>query len=141
MPSSKTISKGIRITNEAALYFDGMPLNRMIEGMIPLLESGELVYDGEKLKISGKSGVHTGNVEEAIGEFEEMAACCGMTTEELVGGLLSLLEEGAVVIDNGALTTAKSGWVTDFENACHDLCIPVEKAAAGAIKNLKRGDL
>ena len=140
MASSKTISKGIRITNEAALYFDGMPLNRMVESMIPLLESGELVYDGEKLKISAKSGVHTGNVDEIIGEFEEMASCCGMTLEEFVGGLFSLLEEGSIVIENGVLSVS-SGWAAEFESVCHDLCIPVEKASESAIKALKRGGL
>lgn len=138
MPSSRTISKGIRITNEAALYFDGMPLNRMVEGMIPLLESGELVYDGEKLKISAKSG--TGKIDEIIGEFDEMASCCGMTLEKFVGGLFSLLEEGSIVIENGVLSVS-SGWAAEFESVCHDLCIPVEKASESAIKALKRGGL
>ena len=139
MASSKTVSKGIRITNEAALYFDGQPLNRMVEGMIPLLESGALVYDGE-LKITGSNGVHTGDVAEIISEFDEMASCSGITLEELVGGLFSLLEEGSIVIENGVLSVS-SGWATEFENVCHDLCIPVEKASESAIKALKRGVL
>lgn len=138
MASTKTVSKGIRITNEAALYFDGQPLNRMVEGMIPLLESGELVYDGE-LKISGSNGVHTGNVEEIISDFDEMASCSGISLEELVGGLFSLLEEGMIVIEKGELSVVTPEWATEFENVCHDLCIPVEKASEGAIKALKRG--
>lgn len=141
MASTKTQIKPIRIANETAEFFEGKPLNRYVECIHRLVESGELTLSDEEIVIQKNNNAGGGVYTEIMGEFDEMASCCGMTLEELVGGLFSLLEEGAVVIDNGALTTAKSGWVADFENACHDLCIPVEKAAAGAIKNLKRGDL
>ena len=139
MPSTKTISKGIRITNEAALYFDGKPLNRMIEGLIPLLESGELVYDGENLKISPKSGVHTDSVDGIFGEFEEMASCCGMTTEEMIDGLFSMLEEGEIVIENGRLMPSMPEWALEFESTCHEKGLETEKVAEKAISALKRG--
>lgn len=134
MASTKTVSKGIRISNEAAAYYEGKALNRMVEAMIPLLESGKLSFDGESLKISGDSGVHT----EIIEEFDEMASCSGISLDDLVTGLFTLLEDGSITIENGVLS-AGGPWASEFESVCHDLCIPVEKAAEGAIKALKRG--
>ena len=139
MASTKTVSKGIRITNEAAEYFKDKPVNRMIECMIPLLESGELAFDGESLKISGNSGVHT-KYTDIVEEFDEMASCSGISLDDLVGGIFTLLEDGTLMIENGSIVVS-SGWASEFESVCHDLCIPVEKAAEGAIKALKRGGL
>ena len=137
MASTKTVSKGIRISNEAAAYYEGKALNRMVEAMIPLLESGKLSFDGESLKISGDSGVHT----EIIEEFDEMASCSGISLDDLVSGLFTLLEDGSITIENGVLSAGTSSWASEFESVCHDLCIPVEKASEGAIKALKRGGL
>ena len=139
MASTKTISKGIRISNEAAEYFKDKPVNRMVESMIPLLENGSLTFDGESLKISGDSGVHT-TITAIVEEFDEMASCSGISLDDLVNGIFTLLEDGTLMIENGSIVVS-SGWASEFESVCHDMCIPVEKAAEGAIKALKKGGL
>lgn len=58
MASTKTVAKGIRIANECAEYFDGKPLNRMVESLMGLMESGVVTYDGEELVVNG---VHSEN--------------------------------------------------------------------------------
>lgn len=134
MASTKTISKGIRISNEAAEYFKDKPLNRMIESMIPLLENGSLTFDGESLKISGAK------ITDIVEEFDEMASCSGISLDDMVNGIFTLLEDGTLMIENGSIVVS-SGWASEFESVCHDLCIPVEKAAESAIKALKKGGL
>ena len=149
MASTKTRTKTIRLANETAEYFEKLPLNRIVECVHSLLERGELELDGEGIKISSKSGVHTdimsqtekisSSANDILTDFDEMASCSGISLEELVSGLFSLLEDGMIVIENGELSVVTPEWATEFENVCHDLCIPVEKAADGAIKALKRG--
>jgi len=51
MASSITVVRGVRISNEAAEYFQGKPLNRIIEKLVPLLRNGEMEYDGKAVKI------------------------------------------------------------------------------------------
>lgn len=94
--------------------------------------------------ISENPGRSTGvpsKITDIVAEFDEMASCSGISLDDLVGGIFSLLEDGTLMIENGSLTVGKPGWADDFENVCHDLCIPVEKAAESAIKALKRGGL
>ena len=60
MSSYITKNKGIRIKNECFDYFQGKPLNRMVESLQGLLESGRVKFDGQELIIcenfSKKSG-------------------------------------------------------------------------------------
>ena len=85
------------------------------------------------------SSVPQNNYSASIKELEGMASCSGLSVEELITGMLDLLESGDILIQNGKLGVCTSDWAGEFENTCHDLCIPVEKAAESAIKALKRG--
>lgn len=142
MASTKTQIKAIRIANETAEYFEGKPLNRYVECLHRLAESGAVVLDGEEVKISGgNTGVNTDGMGYTLAGLEEMASFGGMTLEEFVEQIYGLLEEGMLLIDGSKIVCAVPGWAGEFENVCHDLCVPVEKAAEGAIKALKRGGL
>lgn len=137
MASSKTVAKGIRITNEAEEYYRDKPLNRIVEGLIPLFDSGKLTFDGAEVKISGSNGVHTGKMEHFFKEIESMASFFGISTEEMTGQFFELLNEGVLTVEEGRLVAVKESWVERFEDACHDRCIPVEKAVENAIKGMK----
>lgn len=133
MASSKTVSKGIRITNEAAEYFKDKPMNRMIESMIPLLESGELSFDGETLKTKGSGTLAS--------EMSEMAVCMGMEPKELTEGLFHLLEEGQITIVGKEILVELPDWAGEFEFTCQERGLEVEKVAQKAILAIRKGDL
>lgn len=142
MASSKTVSKGIRITNEAAEYFKDKPMNRMIESMIPLLESGELSFDGSELKI--ESGVHSqkgAGIDDLVSEMSEMAVCMGMEPGELTEGLFHLLEDGQITIVGKEILVELPDWAGEFEFTCQERGLEVEKVAQKAILAIRKGDL
>lgn len=142
MSSSKTVSKGIRITNEAAEYFKDKPMNRMIESMIPLLESGELSFDGSELKI--ESGVHSqkgAGIDDLVSEMSEMAVCMGMEPGELTEGLFHLLEDGQITIVGKEILVELPDWAGEFEFTCQERGLEVEKVAQKAILAIRKGDL
>lgn len=137
MASSRTVAKGIRITKEAEEYYREKPLNRIVEGLIPLFDSGKLTFDGEEVKISGDSGVHTDKMEFFFKEIEGMASFFGLSTEELTEQVYEMLNEGELTVEEGRLVAVKESWVERLEDVCHDKCIPVEKAVESVIKGLK----
>lgn len=77
--------------------------------------------------------------DDAIKEMRGMAECCGVEFETLVHNLLSLLEDGTLIIDGDRIRVQAAKWAADFEETCHEQGVPVEKAAESAIKALKRG--
>lgn len=89
-------------------------------------------------KSDGSMGVPS-KITDVFGEFEEMASCCGMTADELVNGLLTMLEEGEIVIENGRLMPSMPEWAMEFESTCHEKGLETEKVAEKAISALKRG--
>lgn len=129
MPSIGSITKTVRFYAEDLEKIDGL----VSEGM---------TFSGAVHKlISENSGKSTGvptKITDIVEEFDEMASCSGISLDDLVNGIFTLLEDGTLMIENGSIVVS-SGWASEFESACHDLCIPVEKAAEGAIKALKRG--
>lgn len=137
MASSRTVAKGIRITKEAEEYYRDKPLNRIVEGLIPLFDSGKLTFDGEEVKISGDSGVHTDKMGFFFKEIESMASFFGITTEEMTEQFFGMLNEGVLTVEEGRLVAVKESWVERLEDVCHDKCIPVEKAVESVIKGLK----
>lgn len=142
MASSKTVSKGIRITNEAAEYFKDKPMNRMIESMIPLLESGELRFDGLELKI--ENDVHSqknDEINDLVSEMSEMAVCMGMEPVELTEGLFRLLEEGQITIVGKEVLVELPDWAGEIEFTCQERGLEVEKVAQKAILAIRKGDL
>lgn len=137
MASSKTRIKPIRIANETADYFEGKALNRLVESVHHLLETGKMSFDGEELKISSEKGVYTDKMSVFFKEIESMASFFGITTEEMTGQFFEMLNEGVLTVEEGRLVAVKESWVERFEDACHDKCIPVEKAVENAIKGMK----
>lgn len=132
MPSIGSITKTVRFYAEDLEQIEGL----VAEGMTFSGAVHRLISEN-----SGKSVGTPSKIEGIIGEFDEMASCSGISLDDLVSGLFTLLEDGSITIENGVLSAGTSSWAGEFESVCHDLCIPVEKAAEGAIKALKRGGL
>lgn len=132
MPSIGSITKTVRFYAEDLEQIEGL----VAEGMTFSGAVHRLISEN-----SGKSVGTPSKIEEIIEEFDEMASCSGISLDDLVSGLFTLLEDGSITIENGVLSAGTSSWASEFESVCHDLCIPVEKAADGAIKALKRGGL
>ena len=132
MASTKTQAKGIRIANECAEYFDGKPLNRMVESMMILLLSGELTFDGTTLKISDK-----GFDKELYADLEEMVELCGSTMDEFMRELDRCLNEGILTISGGKVVCVLPEWADRLSEACHELGYDVDKIVDSAIKSLK----
>ena len=142
MASTKTVSKGIRISNEAAEYYSDKPLNRMVEGLMVLLEQGKVEFDGENLKISGSDGVHTQfPMSEALSDIEGMVSLAAMSLEDAFEEVDRLLNEGKLKLLQGSMDVEMPGWANLMADTCHDLCIPVEKAAESACKALRKGEI
>ena len=98
MASTKTRIKPIRIANETADFFEGKPLNRYVECLHRMMESGEVVMDGEEVKVP------CGEVLREIGDY---ALMCNMTLEEMIVQFFNLMEDGSVVFENGRLEINK----------------------------------
>ena len=137
MASTKTQIKPIRIANETAEYFEGKPLNRYVECLHRLVCSGKIVLSGEEIVLPENKNQKNSVYTDAMGEFEEMASCCGMTTEELIGGLFSMLEEGEIVIENGRLMPSMPEWAERLSESCQEIGYDVDKIVDSAIKSLK----
>ena len=138
MASSKTRIKPIRIANETADYFEGKALNRLVESVHHLLETGKMSFDGEEVKISGEKGVCTDKMEFFFKEIEGMASFFGLSTEELTEQVYEMLNEGELTVEDGRLVAVKESWVERLEDVCHDKCIPIEKAVESVIKGMKK---
>lgn len=148
MASTKTISKGVRITNEAAEYYQDKPLNRMIEALMELLKAGKVSFDGEDLKITGDSGVHTENSEKSLSatpydlkDMEEMVGLSGMSMKKFFGDLTEMMENGDFDLSGGKVTVVFPDWAVEFAEACHECSIPVEEAGKKAAKALRKGSI
>ena len=100
MASTKTQIKAIRIANETAEYFEGKPLNRYVECLHHLTESGAVVLDGEEVKVVG--------LRSDMGEIGKMAELCGMTLEEILHQFCELLEDGSLEYDGKKIVAAKT---------------------------------
>ena len=142
MASTKTRTKTIRLANEAADFYEGVPLNRIAESVKGLLEEGRLRFDGEEIKITGEMGVHTGN--ETIPEWKEdldaMLGLGGMDFNDFMEVVYGWVCDGTIDF-TGGVHIMEASWVTDLRETCHDLCIPVEKAAESACKALRKGTI
>lgn len=137
MASTKTRTKTIRLANEAADFYEKVPLNRVAESVYGLLNEGKLEFDGESVKIVGGVDVYTES--EVMRSIREMLGFSGMTFDDLLKDINEKLESGELMLDEGSTRVQMPAWAEEFEEACHDLCIPVEKAAESAIKALKKG--
>lgn len=114
MASSTTKIKTIRIKNETSDYFENKPLNRMVESLGELLQSGKMSFDGENLVIKGQKGEE--NVPKTdISAIEEMAGLMRVPTDRLLMDFREMLEEGTLYYSNGKLINPR---YEDFERAC-----------------------
>ena len=147
MASTRTTSKGIRITNEAAEYYADKPLNRIVEGLIPYLKDGRVAYSDGEIKINGSADVHTASAtppwvdDVYLADILNMASISGVATESLWEYLAGMLNEGELLFDNGSMRVAYPEWVENIISACHDKGLPVEKTMESVIKRIEKGNL
>ena len=132
MPKLNTTVKAVRIDNDVLERFEEKLKGRSVSSW--LNEQILAFVDGN----SQNNDVKTGKPLSDSDELEEMAVCFGMTGEEMLHSLVESLNEGLVTMDKGKIV-GYLPWADEFAEVCHDLCIPVEKAAEGAIKALKNG--
>lgn len=83
----------------------------------------------------------TPEMKAVMADIEEMALCFGITLEDMAGQFCEMLNDGSLVVEGGVLQSAGEDWVMRFKETCHDMCVPVDKAAESAIKALKKGQI
>ena len=135
MASSKTRIKPIRIANETADYFEGKALNRIVESVHHLLESGGLEFDGEEIKICSEKGVYTEN-NPVLEDIGMMAELFGIETGEMTEQFCEMLNDGLLTVSKGKLEIVMPEWAERFEETCHDRCMDVERTMEGVLKRL-----
>ena len=138
MASTKTRTKTIRIANETADYFEDKPLNRMVECVHELLESGKARFDGEKFIFSAE-GVDTAK-NSWLKDIEEMVVLCGGTLEGFLKDVDECLTEGTLVVNEGKMALPKI-YTEEFEQVCHDKCLDPQSVLDKATKAVERGML
>lgn len=130
MPKLNTTVKAVRIDNdklaELTKRLGGQTINSWLNNQIDC-------YLENKAEQKGVNPDVSTDVWENI---VSMAEFCEGGLNGLLLAVNRMLEEGILDTD---LRVRKEKWVESFEEACHEQGIPVEKAAEGAIKVLKRG--
>lgn len=139
MASTKTTVKTIRLTNETADFFEGKPLNRYVECLHSLIESGKVKMDGDNLKVVGKSkSIYDQVPPEVTANFADL-------DDILEGGVAGLMLAVNNMIEDGLLNTDYSicgePWVEKFRDACNAKGLKVENVSEKAILALQKGDL
>lgn len=89
--------KTIRLKNETIEYFEGKPLNRLIDSLAENIKSGDIEVMGEEIRVrGGAEGVPKKVVKdlELIGKFEDM------TFGEMFKELHRALDEGEIEIED-----------------------------------------
>lgn len=123
MPSSKTISKGIRIKNETAEYFRDKPLNRYVEWLQEMIESGEIEITGDSLVCThGKT-----EKSECMKRMNIAGAAYGLTGEELAEKLLDSMDTGAITYEGGEFRAYAEENLERLKEACHDKGVHIQK--------------
>ena len=139
MASTKTTVKTIRLTNETADFFEGKPLNRYVECLHSLIESGKVKMDGDNLKVVGKSkSIYDSVPPEVTANFADL-------DDILEGGVAGLMVAVNNLIEDGLMNTDYSicgePWVEKFRDACNAKGLKVENVSEKAILALQKGDL
>lgn len=101
MPSSKTISKGVRLKNDVAEYFQGKPLNKYIEWLKGAIEEG-IVEENEgdlvcRAKNTSIDSVHI----PCMKEFMSYASLFKMTESEYIEKIKEAIDKGVLMEENG----------------------------------------
>lgn len=72
-------------------------------------------------------------------DIEGMVSLSGCAMENFLESVCRMMESGEIMISGRGAKVAYPEWVERFEDECHDMCIPVEKAVESAIKAMRRG--
>ena len=115
MASTITRPKAIRIKNEAADYFDKLPLNKIVNSLYELMLSGRVEFDGEDLKLKGCTPGKDKGVPADLKDIEEMAVLMRVPTETLLSDFRQLLEDGVLYYSGNRLINPR---YEDFERVC-----------------------
>lgn len=139
MASTKTTVKTIRLTNETADFFEGKPLNRYVECLHSLIESGKVKMDGENLRVvKNGTSIYDSVPPEVTANFADL-------DDILEGGVAGLMVAVNNLIEDGLLNTDYSicgePWVEKFRDACNAKGLKVENVSEKAILALQKGDL
>ena len=87
----------IRVKNEAAAYFRGRPLNRMIESLMRYMEIGQIEEEGGDLVVKGAFMVDKGIVE----DLELMGEMSDMSFDDIFTELHRAINEGEIKLTEG----------------------------------------
>lgn len=132
MPKLNTTVKAVRIDNdklaELTRRLGGQTINSWLNNQIDCYLENK----------SEQKGVNPDVPPDVWENIVSMAEFCEGGLNGLLLAVNRMLEEGILDTD---LRVRKEKWVENFEEACHEKGLPVEKAAEGAIKALKRGGI
>lgn len=135
MASTKTRIKPIRIANETADFFEGKPLNRIVECIHQMILSGTLILDGEEISVNGVP-------QKTIDGIKEMGEIAGLTLAEMLAQYLKLMEEGYLMYeDDGRILPMKEEWEEELEALCRSRGLTLEEVGRWTMDALRKGVL
>ena len=129
MPKLNTTVKAVRIDNDKLAELEKRLAGRSINSWM----NEQISLYLENKSPMAKEGRPTFDT----AELDGMASCLGISGNELLHQVVEGLSEGTLTVSEGKVR-GYTPWVEEFEDVCHDLCIPVEKAVERAIKDLRR---
>ena len=145
MASNKTRTRTIRIANETADYFENLPLNRIVECVHALMESGKLKFDGAEVSLDGGGDVHTPVHADlplkALADIEVMVGLFGLSLEKAVKDIDDLMNDGSISVTDGHLVCTLPDWAKRVEEVCHDRCIPLASMGKKIVEMIERGQI
>lgn len=98
-----TKPKTIRMRNEAVEYFEGKPLNRMIESLMRYLEEGRIEEVGGELVVKGAFMVD----KKIVDDLELMGEMYGMSFDDMFRELHRAIDEGEIDVEDGRFVYPK----------------------------------
>lgn len=98
-----TKPKTIRLRNEAVEYFEGKPLNRMIESLMRYLEEGRIEEVDGELVVKGAFMVD----KKIVDDLELMGEMYGMSFDDMFRELHRAIDEGEIDVEDGRFVYPK----------------------------------
>lgn len=132
MSSFRTRTKTIRISNEAADYFEGKPLNRIVEDLYTLMSSGKAKYDGELRVDSCKTYALS---ESVYTELDSMKTFFGGSMDAMLEEFVHCLIDGTIQMHDGKYRVNDPVYER-FCDACRDRGLDKDKVLKEVIKGL-----
>lgn len=138
MPKLNTTVKSVRIDNDKLAELEERLGSQSINSW---LNEQILTYLDEKTS-------ENKNMEKEVnpdipawrGDLNSMLGLGGMSFDEFMEIIYGWVCDGTIDLTDG-VGLKEPGWVTDFRETCHDLCIPVDKAVESACKALRKGEI